>query len=150
MKTFVEYISEVNINNVKGRGAVPNNQDVDYFGLRVQMTPKTFLDLAAKTSNLPSQEMIDYIKNGGSIGAPFLDIIVPDNMNDPPHVVGHEGRNRMMAVEMVEGNKPIEVHIFPRGAINRAKHINKDVIRYFNKGMYKENTSKFIRGPLWK
>ena len=38
----------VNIDNKNGRGAVPHNQEVDYFGMRVKMKPSTFIALASK------------------------------------------------------------------------------------------------------
>lgn len=143
-------LDEVTIDNKNGRGQVPWNQEVDYKGVRVQMKPSTFLKLAAGANITRGGEMVDYIKGGGSIGAPFLQIEVPDDMETQPQVVGHEGRHRMAAIMEVEGDKPIEVHIFPRGAIRRGKQINKDVLNYFNNGMYKENTTTLIRGPLWK
>jgi len=143
-------LHEVNIDNRKGMGAVPNNQEIDYFGLRVQMKPSTFLNLAAKTSSKPTDEMKDYIRNGGAIGAPFLLFDIPEGMNEPPTIIGHEGRHRMMAIKEVEGDKPLEVHIFPKGSIFRAKHINKDIEQYMKKSAYKENTKTIVRGPLWK
>jgi hypothetical protein len=149
MESFTA-LHEVNIDNRKGMGAVSNNQEIDYFGLRVQMKPSTFLDLAAKTNSKPTEEMLQYIKNGGAIGAPFLIFEVPDEMSDSPKVIGHEGRHRMMAVKEIEGDKPIEVHIFPKGFISRKKHINKDIEKYLNKSAYKEDTNQLIRGPLWK
>lgn len=149
MLSFKQYINEVVIDNKKGRGAVPNNQDVDYFGLRVKMKPSTFLNLAAKTSSKPSSEMIQFIKDGGAIGAPFLQFYIPDDMEEPPSVYGHEGRHRMMAIQKVEGDKPIEVHIFPTGSINRARHITSDVEKYMKSGAFKQGTETLIRGPLW-
>lgn len=155
MKQFVEqmirdHLDEVTIDNVKGRGQVPWNQNVDYQGVRVNMKPSTFLKLAAAVNIPKGGEMVDYIRGGGSIGAPFLQIEIPEEMEDQPRVVGHEGRHRMAAVQEVEGDKPIEVHLFPRGSIRRGRQINKDVLQYFNKGMYKEKTSTLIKGPLFK
>jgi hypothetical protein len=151
-KTYMESIAalhEVTIDNKRGRGAVPNNQDIDYFGLRVQMKPSAFLDLAAKTTSKASNEMKNYIKTGGAIGAPFLIFEVPEEMKTPPTVVGHEGRHRMMAIKEVEGDQPIEVHIFPTGSVRRRKQINKQIEQYMKNSAYKENTNKLIRGPLW-
>jgi len=151
-KKYVEGFSalhEVTIDNRNGMGAVPNNQEIDYFGLRVQMKPSIFLKLAAKTSSRASDEMKDYIRDGGAIGAPFLILDIPEGMNDAPTVIGHEGRHRMMAVKEVEGDKPLEVHIFPQGAVCRTKHINKDIEKYMRNGAYKENTNTLVRGPLW-
>lgn len=37
----------LNIDNRHGLGTTPNNAEIDYFGLRVLMTPRTFLNLAA-------------------------------------------------------------------------------------------------------
>lgn len=155
MKQLIEnmiraHLDEVTIDNVKGRGQVPWNQEVNYKGVKVEMKPSVFLKLAAEITIPKGGEMVDYIKGGGAIGAPFLQIRVPDGMEDQPTVVGHEGRHRMFAIQQAEGDKPIEVHIFPRGAIRRGREINKDVLRYFNQGMYRERTSTLVKGPLFK
>lgn len=150
MISFRQYLSEVNIDNKKGWGSVPYNQEVDYMGLRVKMKPSMFLKLAAKTSSDVSDEMKSHIKSGGSIGAPFLQFRIPEDFKEPPTVIGHEGRHRMMAIQQIEGDRPIEVHIFISGFISRARHINKETETYMKKSSFKQNTRDLIKGPLWK
>ena len=108
-------LSEVIIDNQNGWGAVPHNQEVDYFGIRVKMRPSTFIKLASAIETTPSAEIERHIASGGAIGAPYLTINVPDDYDDFATVDGHDGRNRMIAIRKTEGDNPIEVHLFFRG-----------------------------------
>lgn len=66
------------IDNVNGLGSVPNNMDVDYLGLRVEMLPDTFLKLAAPLTEYVSTEHIQsHLSDGGRVGSPYLDIELP-------------------------------------------------------------------------
>lgn len=65
------------IDNRNGLGSVPNNQDIDHFGLRVLMKPSTFLELAKRGDRGNTEYMIDYLEDGGRIGAPMLFVEVP-------------------------------------------------------------------------
>jgi hypothetical protein len=147
-------ITSVNIDNKDGWGAVPNNQEVDYFGLRVRMKPSVFLNLAATlTHPTSSDKIVDHLKNGGAIGSPFLDIDIPPEWENgdyavPAKVSGHEGRNRMLAVKAVHGDEPIEVHLFFRHGI-RSRHITKEWMSALVKQMVKERSSDIIKGPLF-
>jgi len=144
-----ESVNEVTIDNREGWGAVPNNAEIDYFGMRVMMKPSMFLKLAAKLGQKPSTEIEQHIKDHGAIGAPYLIIELPDTDDEPAQVVGHDGRNRMIAVMNVEGDDPIETHIFPRGRISRAKHLTPEIKEYLNSGIKTENTGDIVNGPLW-
>jgi putative chitinase len=149
-----ELLSEVKIDNKEGAGAVPYNQDVDYFGLQVMMRPSTFLRLAAPLGQEHSAELEKYIANGGAIGAPFLEIKIPQEWDDgdfskPAQVVGHEGRNRMTAIKKLEGDNPIEVHIFPRGGY-RARDITPEFRAAIARGLVAEKASNVIAGPLFE
>lgn len=147
-------ITEIIIDNVKGAGAVPYNADVDYFGLKVLMKPSTFLSLALPLSEAPSKDGLKkHIKDGGSIGAPFLDITVPPewddkNFKNSAKIQGHEGRNRMSAVLELEGDSPIEVHLFFKGY--RARNITPEMISKANEGLFAERSTRMIHGPLFK
>jgi hypothetical protein len=113
------------------------------------MKPSTFLKLAAPLGHAQArQEMKDYIEAGGAIGAPFLVINVPES--GTPEVTGHEGRNRMLAVLAVEGDQPIETHLFFRGEISRARHITPQVADKLRAVLHQENTGKAVKGPLWE
>lgn len=153
----IEFINEVAIDNRKGWGAVPKNQDVDYFGLQVQMRPSTFLKLALPLANPPSaDEISQHISQGGSIGAPFLEIMIPDEWSDddlrqPVAVRGHDGRNRMNAIMAVEGNNPVEVHLFFYGRRRewRARHLTPEIIQALNIAMIPQGGISPIRGPFF-
>jgi hypothetical protein len=139
--------------NKNGWGAVPNNQEIDYLGLRVSMTPETFIKLASPLGSEPSEKIVQHIAQGGKIGSPFLSIEIPESWMDgdlsmPARVAGHEGRNRMLAVAKVLGNTPIEVHLFfSQGLRNR--HITDDFKKVLNKGLVKEKSNSIIKGPLF-
>jgi hypothetical protein len=151
-----EFLDEVAIDNREGWGSVPHNQDVDYFGLRVLMRPSTFLKLALPLEGEPpSKDAIEqHIRAGGAIGAPFLDIKIPVEWEDGEYeqasarVVGHEGRNRMMAVMEVEGDEPVEVHLFPRGGMRR-RDITDEMIRLMNGGLQRQGGG-YLSGPLFR
>ena len=117
------------IDNQSGWGNVPNNLNVEYLGLRVRMQPSVFLQLAA---HLPREQATnlsairDHLQGGGKIASPFLVISIPEawengDLAPPARVINHEGRHRMMAVQELHGNRPIEVHLFFSGF--RARHL---------------------------
>lgn len=152
---YIELL-EVTINNANGWGAVPNNQDIDYFGLRVMMAPSVFLKLAAKLGADANDKIKQHIKNGGAIGAPFLQINIPEewddgNFNVPAIVRTHEGRNRMTAILELEGDNPIEVHLF-FGAGMRRRHITPAIIKELNSRLIPERKteSDVLVGPFFK
>ena len=137
-----EFITEVQIDNQQGWGQVPYNQDVDYFGLRVAMRPSVFLKLARPLKEPKSVDYItQHLENGGALGAPFLTVEIPESwlqgkFPDYAQVRGHEGRNRMMAIQKVEGDNPVEVHIFPREL--RARHLTPEIIEQLQVAMIAE------------
>ena len=154
MKSGRSKTNEVTIDNKQGAGAVPYNQDVDYFGLRTTMRPSTFLRLAAPLGQEHSAELEKYIADGGAIGAPFLEIKIPPEWDDgdfskPAQVMQHEGRNRMTAIRKLEGDTPIEVHIFPRGGY-RARDITPEFKAALAKSLYAEKSTTLVSGPLFE
>ena len=150
-----EFITEVNIDNRNGAGAVPFNQEIDYFGLRTLMTPGTFLALAARLSTPTSKEgLVNHIKAGGAIGAPFLKIKYPPEWEDgdfsqPAQVTGHEGRNRVLAVQEVEGDVSVEVHIFFDGGVRR-RDLTDEIITQLNTSLIPEKSSSLLQGPFFR
>ena len=50
-----------NIDNVNGKGATPNNQDVGYKGLRVLVTPSVFLKLALPLTQ-PHPDSLEFLR----------------------------------------------------------------------------------------
>ena len=141
-KEFIDEYKADNDMNGKGLGTTGYNSNVDYRGMRVLMRPSVFLSLAA---HLPSPTSVDYIvqhmKNGGALGSPFLIIDIPEKYFEGDftglnyaEVVGHEGRNRMLAIQKVEGDDPCEVHIFGLGEI-RARHLTPDIVEQLEVAM---------------
>lgn len=145
-------VNEVKIDNKDGIGQVPMNLNVEYLGIKVLMKPSVFLKLAAPLRSDSGKFVTNHIKNGGAIGAPFLDFTVPQEWEDGDfselaQISGHEGRNRMKAVLASEGDDPIEVHMFPMGY--RGRHITDEWIIHMNQWMYPERSKAMVKGPFF-
>lgn len=136
-----------------GWGQTPYGTDIDYFGLRVQMKPSTFLELALPLGQAETNPEIEkHMQGGGKIAYPMLDIEIPDSweegdFSEPAKVVGHEGRNRMKTWIKLKGNDPIQVNIKPRGWYRR-KHLTPEHIEAISKGIISER-GDFVKGPLF-
>jgi hypothetical protein len=151
-----EQLDELKIDNRNGKGAVPHNQDVDYFGLRVKMKPSMFLKLALPLNVRDDDaETIDHlaqVKDTEGFGAPFLDIKFPKDWFDgdisvPARVAGHDGRHRMLAILKSEGDDPVEVHLFPRDGV-RGRDITDEMIKALEGAMVSQSGA-FVRGPIF-
>lgn len=153
MKLFdmFDELDELRIDNVNGWGAVPDNQNVDYKGLRVMMRPSMFLKLA---HNLPqaftASDIEKHLRSDGAIGAPFLILAVPQDwfegdLSLPAEIYGHEGRNRMTAAMRVEGDEPVEVHLFFGGGI-RNRDLTPEIIDRLNGDVVSER-GDLTKGP---
>lgn len=151
--TLPEKVNEYKVDNVNGLGSVPYNQEVDYMGLRVKMKPSTFLKLALPLDEPRSVDhIVKHIKDGGSLGAPFLDISIPaawesGDLDKQAQVKGHEGRNRMIAIMKTEGDHPVEVHLFFKGGI-RARHLTSDMIQKIKTAMINQS-GQLVMGDLF-
>ena len=136
-----EYKADNDING-KGLGTTGYNSNVDYRGLRVLMKPSVFLSLAAHLSEPSSVDyIVQHMKNGGALGSPFLIVDIPEKYFEGDFtglnyakVVGHEGRNRMIAIQKLEGDAPVEVHIFGYGEI-RKRHFTPEIIEQLQLAM---------------
>lgn len=149
-RIFTALTEDVQIDNKDGWGAVPYNQEVDYRGLRVKMKPSVFINLAAsRNGEPPVPKVVQHIKDGGSIGAPFLSIFVDEDDSQIPEVRGHEGRSRMAAILEVHGDVPVEVHLFFQGKVNRNRHITPEFVEKIQRYLISEN-DKMVRGPLFE
>lgn len=152
--TLSENLSEYKVDNVEGLGSVPYNQNVDYFGLRVLMKPSTFLNLALPLNEPRSVEYImQHLKNGGALGAPFLEVKIPadweeDDFTQPASIFGHEGRNRMLAIQKLEGDDPVEVHLLLKNGW-RARNLTPDMIKEMQNGMMNQSRNRYVTGPLF-
>jgi GNAT superfamily N-acetyltransferase/pyrimidine deaminase RibD-like protein len=155
--TFLEDdLQEVKIDNRKGAGAVPFNQEIDYMGLRVGMTPQMFLKLALPLDVQPSdQKTIDrlnQIKDTQGFGAPFLYIEIPEQWFDGDfsklaRVSSHDGRHRMLSILASEGNDPVEVHLLLRNGLRR-RDLTDQMIERLQAGMISQ-TGAAVRGPVF-
>jgi hypothetical protein len=151
-----EFLDELKIDNQSGLGAVPLNQDIDHFGLSVEMKPSTFLKLSwpLNPDSEDAQKSIDYIQTNldtRGIGSPFLKIEIPKewlqgNFRNPAEVHAHDGRHRMYAVMRDQGDEPIEVHIIPFGL--RRKNLTPEMIDRLRMGMISQRHI-FVNGPLF-
>lgn len=150
-------IDEVQIDNVRGWGNVPDNQNVDYLGMKVIMRPSVFLKLATPLSRSDAQsadKIKQHLSQGGSIASPWLVISIPEawdqsDFSEPAQVVGHEGRNRMISIQELEGDSPVETHLFFSGGL-RARHITTDWVHHLNQGMYAQTSKSLVLGPLFQ
>ena len=152
-----EKLSEtVHIDNEKGWGNVPNNKNVDYLGLRVMMKPSKFLELAAYLAREKAESLhsiSSHLEKGGKIASPFLVISLPEKWKDSDYsasarVQNHEGRNRMMAIQDMHGDIPVETHLFFSGGL-RARHIKPEWILELNQQLIPEKQSSPIQGPFF-
>ena len=149
-------VQEALIDNQKGWGNVPNNQNVDYLGLRVQMKPSTFLKLATPLSRsdaTSSDAIKQHLANDGAIASPWLIVKIPSawenhDYSKPALIVGHEGRNRMTALQELEGDSPVEVHLFFSGGM-RARHIQPDWTKQLNQRLIPQTQKTPLRGPFF-
>lgn len=178
MITFKQFFTEQQnvdiIDNQDGLGSVPDNQNIDYLGLRVRMFPTKFIELAqsiGQTERKSLEHLVTHLQQGGKIGAPFLNVEIPkqwtakdqplDNPDmeqlrqiqkrNPPHatVTGHEGRHRMIAVQRIFGDVPIEVHMKFRGEEHeiRNRHITDQWIKRL-KHMIKSEDGDLVLNPI--
>lgn len=142
-------VGKVAFDNKDGMGAVPNNQEIKYFGFAMTITPSEFLELAAQGYRGDAAAKIaEHIKDRIPIGAPFLQFRYNEKefgQGEPlrVEVVGHEGRARMTAIRMVNGDtERIPVHVMPRGE-TRARHLDEKFFSALRKiGMVPEKTYK--------
>ena len=137
----------------RGAGSTPYGVDIDYFGLRVQMRPSTFLKLALPlTPATTSKTLGPYMKQGGAIAHPMLEFEMPDDWfsgdySEPARIVDHEGRNRMKHWMRLHGDDPIQINMIQRGL--RRKHITSQMIEQLSAGIIGQR-GDYIRGPLFE
>jgi hypothetical protein len=149
------------IDNDHGLGATSYNRMVDVLGLRVRMKPSTFLALARPLERdayveKRVQGLIDLMRSGSGIGAPFLELRIPEawedgDLSEIPRVAAHEGRHRMLAATAIQGDAPVEVHLFPRQY--NAAEITPQWVKLWRAGLVKqggrESRADFVQGPLF-
>lgn len=151
MHEMIDRIGEVRIDNRDGWGSVPDNQNVAYKGLRVAVRPKQFLRMANELGTpYTASDIEKHIGSGGTIGAPFLMVAIPQDwfegdLSSPAEIYGHEGRNRMTAILRSEGDEPVETHLFFGGGV-RNRDLTPEIIDRLNGDIVSERGS-IVRGP---
>jgi tRNA-dihydrouridine synthase len=63
-------------------------------------------------------------------------------------VTGHEGRNRMLAIKKIEGDNPVEVHIFINGDVKK-RHLTREMIEELEVALINE-IGKLVVGNLFE
>lgn len=150
------------IDNISGLGAVGASGNIDYLGLRVQIKPSVFLKLAAPHPDPRSDYIEKHVAAGEPIGAPFLDIHIPEewfseesrydqviegDLSAPANIIGHEGRHRMSAILKHYGDELVETHILLRGL--RRRHMTDNMIARLNESVISQ-TGKLSQGPWFE
>jgi hypothetical protein len=151
------FFESVVIDNRNGLGAVPNNSNIDYLGLPVMMKPSTFLKLAGGGVTVNDDSYVkQHIARNLPIGAPFLIIKIPNEWLDgdfskPATVRNHEGRHRMVSINQIYGDIPVEVHL-TFGSL-RARDISPEIQAQLNKELIPQSFgdhTAILRGPFFE
>lgn len=127
-------VGKVLFDSKDGMGAVPNSANVAYRGFVVWMKPRDFLGLNPVRSTEGAADTVKAvtkaIEEGKPIGPPFLSVkLVKEGENAGSfQVIQHEGRGRMAAINDIDPDTPVPVHIFGRGAIDRGRDITPEMM----------------------
>lgn len=110
-KTCVTFDRRIGSNAL---GVTGHNDNIEYMGAVVPLTPTEFLRLTTKRVDDPVH-VRKHIVEGGSVGNPML-YIETDTERGVARVTGHEGRGRMMTTRSLVGDKHVPVHVIVREA----------------------------------
>jgi len=113
------------------------------------MHPSKFRLMAAPDRSETAVEIEKLLRDGRSVGSPFLEIGVDDYKNPTKMwVEGHDGRGRSDAIKAINGDSVrIPVHIFfkQRTAEIRARHITLDMLNFLNEpGCAREKSTSVV------
>jgi len=109
-----------------GLGSVPLQNNVNYMGYTVLMTPDEFLHLNPTRRDELSKDIKDRIQAGLPIASPWLDVEINDA--GQLQVFAHEGRGRAMVLqEMLGPGEAMPVNIFVRGGL-RAHDLTEEQV----------------------
>lgn len=127
-------IGQINFDNRRGLGSVPDCSNIVYMGMVALMYPSKFLLLAADGKEDSKIEGLKAeILKGTALGSPFLTL--DDDKWDEIGMlrcVGHEGRHRCYAIKAIQ-DEPIPVCIFLRGG--KARDITPEMVASLNRGI---------------
>ena len=128
-------VGKVVFDSKDGMGAVPNSKNVAYKGFVVWMKPQDFLGLNPVRSSESAADTVkavtEAIEEGKPIGPPFLNVKLVKDGDDAGsfQVVQHEGRGRMAAINSIQPDVPVPVHVFGSGAIDRGRDITPEMMQ---------------------
>ena len=129
-----------------GAGLTGINRNIDYEGYRVSMKPSKFLALSTPLPDDYSSDVERHLAKGGSIGAPFLYVTIPEDWTEqgkftqPAAVTGHEGRHRMRWILRNEGDDPVAVHMVFRGGLRR-RHVTDQMMAAIKKELLSQKNN---------
>lgn len=147
----------VAIDNEKGIGEVPNNRNIRYLGVIALMDIDSLFNIIYDVNSQvveSAKKMEHLIKEGYSIGNPFIDLNVDSILDEDsdlkhPVIIGHEGRARSLALKHL-GVKEIPVQVFLPGY--RSRHI-KNIEEFkdkLNEGVVKEGSKILVKNAFNK
>lgn len=150
----------IEFDNIHGLGAVPDNSNVLYKGFIGIIRPIDFIQLASKADRSTSaREIASLIKEGNPIGCPFLSFEYEQNQDneiDYTRIVGHEGRARVGAIQLLseEGYFKEKINFIPvcfLGTMGiRARHLDSKFFDFIkNTGFIKQNSDSYWK-PYFK
>ena len=141
-------------NQQTGLGATPYNQDVNFFGTAVLMTPSKFLSLALPLTHPVSVPGIKKeLQSKQAIASPYLLMKLNKDEDgkittEGAAIIGHDGRNRALAIKEQFGDVEMLVHIIYQGGV-RGKHVTPELLESVNYRIKAENGPVKV-GPFWK
>ena len=138
-------VGDVRFDQHAGAGQTPNNGNVNYLGFTAMMKPSKFLSLSHKLDNpRPGhiEGLRDHLAAGNAIGSPFLRVDTDEEDPDSFGKVGsHDGRHRMRAIQAIQGDTPVPVHIFGSHG-DRARHLTPEHIARLRRRMVSQGSTR--------
>lgn len=139
--------------NADGIGSVPNMADIFWKGVFVEMTPKTFLSLAAPLEDDLREGTVRFLdRNVSPIGSPYLCLRAPED-GHLSKVVGHEGRHRMSEIAKRVGYDvpiPIGLFVYDRHYMLKAREIDSELVSEISIGAIREKSREYVSGTLFE
>lgn len=145
-------VGEVTFSAKDGLGSVPFNQSVYYHGFVALIKPSVFLNIVLDDQGHQdgtAKEIAKLILKGYALGPPFLNVTTQpfEEEGKAPKITGHEGRGRMKAIMMANGDNPIPVHVFLGGGM-RARHLTPELIAALKGRIQVEGSSRVVNSPF--
>lgn len=136
-------VGDVRFDQAHGAGQVPNNQNINYRGFTAMMRPSKFLSLSDKLDQpRPGriEALRDHIAAGNAIGSPFLGVNLDEGHEDFGKVRSHDGRHRMRAIQALQGDTPVPVHVYDHNI--SAQRLSPETIAKARQRMVAQSSSQ--------